>query len=72
GYWPHYLLLSFYLFVGLAAFMIGISLVTQKNNKPSPLPTLRETYTGLQESKLIWILWGILAVIMAIIYLIFN
>ncbi len=71
-FWPHYLLLSFYLFVGLSVFMISVSLLTQKNSKPSPLPTLRETYTGLQESKLIWILWGILAVIMAIIYLIFN
>jgi SSS family solute:Na+ symporter len=72
GYWPHYLLLSFYLFAGLSAFMIGISLLTQKNSKPSPLPTLKDTYAGEHESKLIWILWGILAVIMAIIYLIFN
>jgi SSS family solute:Na+ symporter len=72
GYWPHYLLLSFYLFVSLSAFMIGISLMTQKNSKPSPLPTLKDTYAGEHGSKLIWILWGILAVIMAIIYLIFN
>lgn len=72
NFWPHYMLLSFYLFVGLAIFMIIISLLTQKNARPSPLPTLRETYSGTEGSKKIWILWGALAAIMVAIYLIFN
>ena len=72
SFWPHYLLLSFYLFAGLSVFMIVISLATQKNSRPSPLPTLRDTYSKTQGSNIIWILWGILAVIMSVLYLVFN
>ncbi|MEE4311835.1 MAG: sodium:solute symporter [candidate division KSB1 bacterium] len=71
-FWPHYMLLSFYLFAALSAFMIVVSLVTQKGSEPSTLPTLRETYAGSKGSTAIWVLWGVLAMIMFSIYLIFN
>jgi len=71
-FWPHYLLLSFYLFVGLSIFMIVISLFTQKGAIPSALPTLRETYRTIENSRTMWILWGVLAVLMIAIYIIFN
>jgi len=72
NFWPHYLLLSFYLFLGLVVFMVGFSLFSQREATPSPLPTLKETYRGKERSKNIWILWGGLAFIMALIYIIFN
>jgi len=72
GFWPHYLLLSFYLFVTLSGFIVIVSLLTQKGNPPSKLPTLKETYqTGAGMGK-IWTAWGMLASIMMVIYFLFN
>ena len=72
-FWPHYLLLAFYLFVGIGVFMIAVSLCTQKSPHEEDLPTLDETYKRQSsQPKLIWCLWGVLAVIMAAIYIIFD
>jgi len=72
-FWPHYLLLSFYLFVGICAFMIVVSLATRKSPVEEDLPTLRETYAVQGgQSRLLWILWGILAAIMVGIYALFE
>ena len=72
-FWPHFLLLSFYLFVGICAFMVVISLLTQKSPEEENLPTLKETYTnqGTQPGP-VWTFWGLLAVIMLALYLVFN
>ncbi len=68
--WPHYLLLSFYLFAALSIFMILISLWTQKECRPTPLPTLWETFRSGRAS--IWLHWMLLGVIMLSLYVIFN
>ena len=73
GYWPHYMLLSFYCFAGLMAFMVVASLLT----RPRPdlqLPTLAETYrqTSHSRSRLVWLLWGLMAVVMGAVYWVFN
>lgn len=72
GYWPHFLLLSFYMFVFLAFVMIILSLLTTPLSG-TPLPSIAETsYRNKSESKKIWLLWSGLAAIMVIIYIVFN
>jgi SSS family solute:Na+ symporter len=72
-FWPHYLLLSFYLFVAIAALMIGASLATRKSPQEEPLPTLKETYAALGRSPaMVWALWGVLAGIMLSVYVGFQ
>ena len=72
-FWPHYLLLSFYLFAGICTFMILVSLVTQKSPDEEDLPTLKETYAqqGTKPTG-VWCLWGVLAAIMLVIYVVFD
>jgi SSS family solute:Na+ symporter len=73
GYWPHYMLMSFYLFAGISLFMIVLSLLTKNSPDEEELPTLRQTYANLEkQSGLVWVFWGILAVIMFGLYIIFN
>jgi len=70
---PHFMLFSFYLWVVLMLGMIILSLVTRKSPDEQELPTLTETYRQANHStKKIWLLWGVLAVCMLAIYLIFN
>jgi SSS family solute:Na+ symporter len=72
-FWPHYLLVSFYVFAGLCAFMIMVSLLTKKSPGEEDLPTIREAQQQQgSRSKLIWPLWGVLAVIMFALYVFFN
>jgi SSS family solute:Na+ symporter len=71
--WPHFLLLSFYLFAGIFVFMIVVSLITHHSPQETPLPTLRETYRqnpGLGRPGFIG--WGVLAAIMVSLYVIFH
>jgi SSS family solute:Na+ symporter len=69
---PHFLILSFYLFAGLSIFMIIVSLVT-KQDKYINFPTLAESYLsgGNTHNRLIWTLWAAVAVMMGALYLIF-
>ncbi|MFV2065427.1 MAG: sodium:solute symporter [Pirellulales bacterium] len=72
-FWPHYLLVSFFLFAGICAFMIVVSLVTRKSPDQEDLPTLKETYANQStQPRLVWFLWGVLALIMFALYVIFN
>jgi len=72
-FWPHYMLLSFYLFVGICTLMVAVSRGTRKSSEEQALSTLREIYTSQNtQPRLVWCLWGVLAVIMLILYLIFN
>jgi len=72
-FWPHYLLLAFYLFVGICAFMVVVSLCTRKSPDEEELPTLKETYANQgTQPRLIWCLWGVLAVIMLALYFVFD
>lgn len=70
--YPHFMLLSFYIFVGLVIFMIAVSLITGPN-KDNQFPTLAEAKRNTNhKTKDIWILWTILAIIMLSLYVIFN
>jgi len=71
--WPHFLILSFYLFVGCMAFMATISLITGHSADETPLPTLHEAYRqnpGMGKTGFIG--WGILAAIMLGLYIFFQ
>lgn len=71
--WPHFLFLSFLIFVGLCLFMVIVSLLTQKGSEPSPLPSLADTYRAAGKiSTGVKIGWGILIVLMVGLYIFFN
>lgn len=71
-FWPNFLLLSVYLFLALAAIIVIVSLCTKPDYEKS-LPSLIETNrkAGHQTSN-VWKGWALLAVVMAVIYWIFN
>jgi solute:Na+ symporter, SSS family len=73
-FWPHFLLLAFYIFAGLCVLMIIISLLRPESVIKSRLPSLRETYASVDghRERTVWLWWAVLAVIMAVIYLTFN
>lgn len=72
GFWPHFLLLSFYAFLVLAVLMVFLSVIT-KPTDGQPLPSVAETNRRFKyNSKRIWIFWAILALIMTAIYIFFN
>ncbi len=68
-FWPHYLLLSFYIFSILTVFAVIVSLLDRKGvvyqqaENKEPLP---------ETSKRVWMMWAALAVVMVTLYLIFN
>ena len=70
---PHFLLQSFILFCILLVLMVGVSLATHNREEEIPLPTLAATdrqHPGMGRTGFIG--WGILAVIMAGLYLWFQ
>ncbi len=73
AFWPHFMLLSFYIFAGICALMVVVSLLTRNSPNEEQLPSLKETYAQQgARSRSMWLLWAILAAIMAVIYLFFN
>ncbi len=72
-FWPHFLVLSFFIYVGLCALMVLVTQWTKNEDDLSPLPTIIETYresgpvgTG------VWVAWGGLFFIMICLYVFFN
>ena len=74
AFWPHSLLLSFFIFVGLLVLMIVVTLFTSRDYAGSPLPRLKDENTdAVSESKsVVWAFWGVLATVMTILYIVFN
>ena len=74
GFWPHFLFMAFLLFAGLCVLMVVVSLLTRHSGDEGRLPSLRETYRAAApgHARLVWILWGVLAVIMGVLYVAFN
>lgn len=72
GFWPHFLLLSVYLFLACTAAIASVTFSTKPNARP-PLPSLTEVNrkSGQPVHK-VWRNWSILAFVMFIIYWIFN
>jgi len=78
GFWPHFLLLSVYLFLGLAAVIVIITLISKPavNIAPSSFGSGGTSSEAGGDSgsnaRQVWFRWAILAVIMFFIYLLFN
>ena len=73
GFFPPYLLMSFYLFAFLSVFMIIVSLITNRKPEESKYISLKNIYRELQLSPTyLWKIWLLVAVIMASLYLFFN
>ena len=73
AFWPHFMLLSFYIFAGICVFMVVVSLMTRNAPNEEQLPSLKETYAQQgSRSGSMWLLWAILAAIMGAIYLFFD
>lgn len=71
-FWPHFLLLSVYLFLAFSAIGVAVSLCTKPDYQRS-LPSLIETNAKAgHRPRSVWIGWILLAIVMAIIYFIFN
>lgn len=68
SFWPHYLLLSFYIFALLLALAIGISWLD-----PQPVTAAGFSTTNqLKPTKLVWRVWAALAIVMIALYIFFN
>lgn len=68
--WPHFLLLSFYIFIILVVLALLITLLSP-NTKESDKNTL--DFSNLPKiSKRVWISWGLLIITMITLYIIFN
>lgn len=69
-HWPHFLLLSFYIFVALS-LMVYILTITDKAGQKNHQDLLRINPTA-KPDKQVKILWVILTLVMIALYLIFN
>lgn len=67
--WPHYLLLSFYIFAILLVSAVIISLI-DRNGKVFDNSEIHGEL--VKPTKRVWVLWGVLAVAMIVLYIIFN
>lgn len=71
--WPHFLLLSFILFVFSCAVTILLSLVTEHSVEEEMLPSYKElSGNTANQSKSIWKGWLLLAVVMVGLYAVFE
>jgi len=71
--WPSFLLMTVLLFVIMLVLMVGISLTTTPPPAEKRLPSVLDTFrTKGGTSRVVIILWGVLALVMAGIYLFFQ
>lgn len=68
--WPHFLLLSFYIFVALSVLALIISLTDKKGQKDHS--SLLKIAAEAKPDKQVKVLWVILSLVMIALYLIFN
>jgi SSS family solute:Na+ symporter len=71
--WPHFLFLSFLLFIGLIVLMLVVSLVTEHDEQEVSLPSLTEAYqrnSGVGLNGIIG--WISLAITMVALYVFFQ
>jgi SSS family solute:Na+ symporter len=68
--WPHFLVLSFYLFVLLSVMTFVISWFDKKGQ--AAIQHIGYNYEGPKASKKVWFMWSLLIVVMIGLYLFFN
>jgi SSS family solute:Na+ symporter len=72
GFWPHFLLMSFYLFAGISLFMVVLSLLTRNSANEEQFPSPAEASRRGGATPAVWFGWAVLGAIMAGLYLLFN
>ncbi|HTM97912.1 MAG TPA: sodium/solute symporter [Pedobacter sp.] len=74
GYWPNFLMLSFYIFAALSIVIIAVTLLT----KPTPIVIAEsgdDANTVVEKphtAKSVWFIWLAMAALMTMIYVLFN
>lgn len=66
-HWPHFLLLSFYIFVVLSLATAGVSMVA-----PARPYALHSVSALPRPTRRVWSLWTVLSIVMIILYILFN
>ncbi|MGW8256454.1 MAG: sodium:solute symporter family transporter [Thermoguttaceae bacterium] len=72
GFWPHFMLMTVILFLGCCALLVITSLLTRKSPYEEDFKTPKEEEKPQKTSPLVWMLFGMLAVVMSALYGIFN
>lgn len=71
GFWPHFLLLSVYLFIGFALLIVVVSLLTASTSVGADKTEVAPV-AGVGPSRGAWAGWAVLAAVMLIIYFLLN
>jgi SSS family solute:Na+ symporter len=72
GFWPHFLMLSFYIFAILSIVLLLVTVLTKPDERAA-LPSLAETNRNqMHQPRGVWLRWLLLALVMMVIYWIFN
>jgi len=69
-FWPHYLLLSFYIFAFLFIVAMLISLLDGSGVVADT--THSDTAAEIKTTRPVWFSWILLAIVMVTLYIIFN
>jgi SSS family solute:Na+ symporter len=69
AFWPHFLLLSFYLFVLLSVMVVLVSYADRANRITNAAPVLMARPVATSR---VWVLWALLFVVMMGLYFFFN
>lgn len=71
--WPHFLMLSFLLFIYSCAVTIVLSLITEHSPEEEVLPSFKElNRNNSNKDKTIWKWWLVLGIIMVSLYAVFE
>ena len=68
GFWPHYMLLSFYIFALL--FLLAVIISVTDNNRVTAIFIKKEDLP--KPSRLVWRVWVLLIIVMIGLYIVFN
>ncbi len=71
--WPHFLLMSFFLFMGIVLLIIVVTMLDRSPHEIK-FTSLAQSYRNLdyKPSKLVLGLWGLLFAVMIALYIVFN
>jgi solute:Na+ symporter, SSS family len=69
-FWPHFLMLSFYLFVALSAMTMVVSLLDKKG--AAAIGQAVQFGALTRSSRKVWMMWAILSAVMIGLYIFFN
>ncbi|WAC13153.1 sodium:solute symporter family transporter [Dyadobacter pollutisoli] len=74
AFWPHFMLLTFFLTAILTVFMVVISLLFPETGPGPSLPTLAQTYASQPpyDRRKIWFGWTAIGMLMAVLYYLFG